>query len=269
MGERLTALTYLVMKTDRAKVHLDALDRELDLFAKEPYTVIAKEDADNSRYILRYQLKLMDPILGMLLGEFLYSIRSGLDQMAWQMATASARSDPKTAKLICFPIFGQIINNEHRRNLARALSYFPSEVAGEIDALQPYQRNSLFEDHPLWQLNTLCNIDKHCIIPINSISVNAFMPHNPAARFSPLNDEDAFEISVPLKDKHQLDFEPEPTFPIEFGEWNSDLRIPRERLADIYSFIIYRVLPKFSRFAALKMEASPPIRIENVEPIFK
>jgi hypothetical protein len=269
MGQRLTALTYLVMKTERAKVHLDALNRELDLFAKEPYTVARREDAQNSRYILRYQLRLMDPILGMLLGEFLYSIRSGLDQMAWQMAIPGARSNPKTAKLICFPIVGQVLDNQDRRNLGRVMNFFPSEIAGEMDALQPYQRKSLFEDHPLWQLNTLCNIDKHCIIPINSVSVNAFMPQNPAARLAPLNDEDAFEISVPLKDKHQLDFEPEPAFPIEFGEWNSDLRIPREGLTYIYDFVVYRVLPKFSRFAELRMESEPPIRIENVKPVYK
>jgi hypothetical protein len=269
MGQRLSALTYLTMKTDRAKVHLDALNRELDFFAEEPYTVITKEDIENSRYIRRYELKLMDPILGMLLGEFLYSVRSGLDQMAWQMAIPAARANPKTAKLICFPIFGQVINNEDRRNLRKVMDFFPSEIAEEMDALQPYQRKSLFEDHPLWQLNTLCNIDKHCIIPVNSISVNAFMPRNPAARFAPLNDENAFEISVPLKDKHQLDFEPEPTFPIEFGEWNSDLRIPRERLTDIHGFIVHRVLPKFSRFAELRMESSPPIRIENVKAVYK
>lgn len=269
MGQRLTALSYLVMKTDRAKVHLDALNRELDLFAKESYTVIAKEDVENSRYVHRYELKPMEPILGMLLGEFLYSVRSGLDQMAWQMATPVARANPKIAKLISFPIFGYPLNAEGRRNLRKAMSYFPPEIAREMDTLQPYQRKSLFEDHPLWQLNALCNIDKHCVIPINSISVNAFMPRNPAARFVPLHDEDAFEISVPLEDKRQLDFQPEPTFPIEFGEWNSDLRIPREGLAYIYDFIVYRVLPKFSSFAELKMESVPPIRIENIMPVYK
>jgi hypothetical protein len=269
MANVLTPLSYLIMKTERAKVHLNALNRELDLFAKEPYTVITKEDIENSRYVRRYQLKAMDPIIGMLLGEFLYCLRSGLDQMAWQLALRSARSDPKKTRQICFPIFGEIINSEDRRNLKKAMELFPSDVAQEMDALQPYQRKSLFEDHLLWQLNMLCNIDKHCIIPINSRSVNIFWPRNPAALFDPLDDEDAFEISVPLSYKHQLDFEPEPAFPIEFGEWNSDLRIPRERVSEIYDFIEYRVLPKFSRFAVMEIEATPPIRIEKVKTVYE
>jgi hypothetical protein len=71
MAPPIMGMAYLVMKAERAKLHLGALNRELDAFAKEPFTVITKEDTENSRYIRRTQFKAMDPIIGMLLGEFL------------------------------------------------------------------------------------------------------------------------------------------------------------------------------------------------------
>src|ERR1700674_1288327 len=162
------ALAYLVMKTERAKLHLEALNRELDAFAKEPYTVITKEDTGNSRYIRRTQFKGLDPLMGMLLGEFLYNLRSGLDQLAWQIATPSAREDFPT--VLCFPIFERVCNSQERRNYNRALSWFPDDVQKEIDVLQPYKRPGGPEGHPLWQLNKICNSDKHSVIPINSRS---------------------------------------------------------------------------------------------------
>ncbi|HEY5176934.1 MAG TPA: hypothetical protein VII95_15355 [Terriglobales bacterium] len=135
------------MKTERAKVHLDSLNRELALFAKEPYTVVTREDAKNSRYIRRTQLKSINPIMGMLLGEFLYCLRSGLDQLAWNFALPAAQQ--KYPKLVCFPIFESVSRSEDRRNFAKALAWFPVDIAKEIEALQPHKGLGSAQDHPL------------------------------------------------------------------------------------------------------------------------
>lgn len=259
-------LAYLVMKTERAKLHLDALNRELDAFAKEPYTVVAKEDAENSRYIRRTQFQALNPVMGMLLGEFLYNLRSGLDQLAWQIATPDARK--RFPSIICFPIFERVSNSHDRKNYNKALDWFPDDVKKEIENLQPHKQPNAIMDHPLWQLNKLCNIDKHCVIPINSRSVNIFVPNNPAAKVENFDDEDVIEVSVPLCDKAQLDFEPDPAVPIEFGEWDSDLIIPRQALADIHGFIEHTVIPTFKKFASGRAVASPPIRIGEVKTIY-
>ena len=255
------------MKTERAKVHLQELNREVDIFAKEPYTVITREDTENSRYIRRTQFKALDPIIGMLLGEFLYNLRSGLDQLAWQIATPVARKDFST--VLCFPIFDRVSNSQDRRNYSRALDWFPDDVKKEIDALQPYKRPDAVKDHPLWQLNKLCNIDKHSVIPINSRSVNIFVPNNPAAEVEHFDDEDAIEVSVPLCDKAQLDFEPDPASPIEFGEWDSDLSIPRHRFADIHGFIECTVISTFKKFASGRAIVSTPMRIGETKTIYR
>jgi len=266
MSPQIIGLAYLVMKTERAKLHLDALNRELDIFAKEPYTASTREDPAGSRYIRRTQFRSMDPIIGSLLGEFLYNLRSGLDQLAWQIATPAARKDFPTT--LSFPIFERVSSSQDRKNYRRALDWFPDPIQKEIDALQPYKRLDAFQDHPLWQLNKLCNIDKHSVIPINSRSVNIFVPHNPAVLVQNFDDEDAIEVSVPLCDKEQLIFEPDQVFPIEFGEWDSDLIIPRRRLADICGFIECTVIPTFRPFASGKPVASPDIRIGMVKTVY-
>jgi hypothetical protein len=267
MAPPIMGMAYLVMKAERAKLHLGELNRELDAFAKEPFTVITKEDTENSRYIRRTQFKAMDPIIGMLLGEFLYNLRSGLDQLAWQIATPGARKDFPT--VLSFPIFEKASNSEERRNYKKALNWFPADAQVEIDAVQPYKQPDAVKDHPLWLLNKLCNIDKHSVIPINSRSVNVFVPHNPAVKVDHFDYQDAIEVSVPLADKAQLDFEPDHAFPIEFGEWDSDLIVPRHKLADILGFIECTIIPTFRKFASDRAVATPPMRVGVVKTVYK
>src|SRR5258708_27703183 len=126
MSPQHVALAYLVMKSERAMLHLEALNRELDAFAKEPYTVTAKEDTQNSRYIKRTQLRGMDPIIGMLLGEFIYNLRSGPDQLAWQIATPAARKDFPT--VLCFPIFARLSNSQDQKFYKRAFDWCPNDL---------------------------------------------------------------------------------------------------------------------------------------------
>src|SRR5215469_16311093 len=102
------AAWYLVTKAERAKVHLDAFNGHVSDYMKEPFTVTSKHDAHNRRHIKRFELKGFEPVLGQELGEFLYCLRSGLDQMAWQMAKPAARRNfPRD---IYFPIYEDISN---------------------------------------------------------------------------------------------------------------------------------------------------------------
>jgi hypothetical protein len=63
-----------------------------------------------------------------------------------------------------------------------------------------------------------------------------------------LEPEDAIELSVPEEYKDHLDLVPTTPDPVEIGEWNSDWRLPVQRLHDIYSFITGTVIPRFSDF---------------------
>lgn len=257
-------LAYVEMKTERAQVHLDALNRELRPLFDEPHTVVTREDAEKSRYIRRTYCKTVPNVAAMLLGEFLYSLRSGLDQLAWQLALPVAKRD--TPRKIFFPIFQRVVNNKERRDLADTLKLFPSDIAAEIDALQPYKGPGAAEEHALWQLHTLCNLDKHCVVPFCNTATKISYPLNGVVAM--LHTENAIEVSVPLEQKPELDSHPNATFQIELGEWNADLRIPLRRLADIHDFVRSTVIPRFARFDA-DIPESPAYRTDGPEAVYR
>jgi hypothetical protein len=259
------AAWYLVEKAERAKLHLDAFNGHVSAYMKEPYTVITKHDADNRRYIKRFDLKPFESILAMELGEFLYCLRSGLDQMAWQMALSTARLDPKIRDHIYFPIYEDIVG-DRGKSYARALSFFPSDVAKEVDALQPHKGPIPAQDHPLWQLNKLCNFEKHKLIPIHSRGINPFVPAVPGVKVNEFDHEDALEVSVPEEYKDHLDLHPTLPDPIEIGEWNSDWRLPLYRLGDIHGFITSTVIPRFVPFNLADVPTES-LRVYKLTPI--
>jgi hypothetical protein len=260
------AAWYLVTKAERAKVHLDAFNGHVSVYMKEPHTVVRKYDAENRRYIKRFQLKAFDSALGNELGEFLYCLRSGLDQMAWQLALPNARRDSPTE--IYFPIFGEITKTKDAKRYSDRLALFPGDVAKELDAIQPHKGPDAPEAHPLWQLNKLCNFDKHKLIPIHSRGINPFVPSVPGVTVENFDQEDALEVSVPEKYKDHLDLKPTLADPVEIGEWNSDWRLPLDSLSDIHSFITCTVIPRFVPF---NLADVPPesLRVYKVNPVYR
>ena len=259
------AAWYLITKAERATLHLDAFNGHVSAYMKEPYTVVTKYDAENRRYIKRFQLKAFDSVLGLELGEFLYCLRSGLDQMAWQMAKPGARQDfPRD---IYFPIPENLGNRDRRRNYAKALRRFPNDVRRQINAVQPHKRPDPLESHPLWQLNKLCNLDKHKFFPTHSRGINSFVPDVPGVKVDNLDQEDAIEISVPGEYKEHLNLKPTLPDPIEIGEWNSDWRLPLSRLSDIHGFITCTVIPRFVPFNLADVPTEP-LRVYKVTPVY-
>jgi hypothetical protein len=259
------AAWYLAMKAERAQVHLDAFNGHVSAYMKEPYTVTSKYDAQNRRHIKRFQFKGFEPVLAMELGEFLYCLRSGLDQMAWQMAKPEARRD--RPRDIYFPIPEDLGTRDRRRNYTDALTLFPDEVAKEIEALQPHKGPNPAQDHPLWQLNRLCNLDKHVLIPIHSRGIRVFRPEVPGAEAKHFDYEDAIEISVPEEYEDHLNLRPTLPDPVEIGEWNSDWRLPIYRRSDIHGFIACTVIPRFMPFNLADVPAET-LRVYKVTPVY-
>jgi len=259
------AAWYLVEKAERAKLHLDAFNGHVSAYMKEPHTVVTKYDAENRRYIKRFELKAFNSVLGMELGEFLYCLRSGLDQMAWQLALPNARG--ASPGDIYFPIFGDITKPQDAKRYSDRLALFPSDVAKELDAVQPHKGPDAPETHPLWQLNKLCNLDKHKFFPIHSRGINPFVPSVPGVNVEHFDQEDAIEISVPEEYKDDLDLKPTLPDPIEIGEWNSDWRLPLHRLSDIHGFITCTVIPRFVPFNLADIPTEP-LRVYKITPVY-
>jgi hypothetical protein len=238
--------------------------RHVAAHMKEPDTVIRKHDSQNRRHIKRTETKAFDPVWGMELGEFFYCLRSGLDQMAWQLANPTARTN--SARDIQFPIFDDL-TGDRLKTYTRILSLFPAEVATEIDALQPHKGPSPPQDHPLSQLHKLCNLDKHISIPIHGRISTIYFPHVPGVRVEHFDREGAFEVSVPEEFESELNFEPALPRSIQIGEWNSDWNIPISRLNEIYEFID-TVVPKFTPFNLADVPIQS-LRMGKASPIYR
>jgi hypothetical protein len=258
------AAWYLIEKTQRAKLHLDAFNRHVSAYMEEPYTVIPKYDPKDRRHIKRVELKAFDSVLGLELGEFLYCLRSGLDQMAWQMAKPTARRD--SPKEIYFPIPEDLSSRDRRRRYAKALRRFPSDVRRAINDVQAHNGTGPAEIHPLRQLNKLCNLEKHKIIPIHSRGINIFIPKVPGVSTKQFDQEDAIEVSVPEEYKDHLDLKPTLPDAIEIGEWTSDWRLPLHRLSDILGFVTCTVIPRFVPFNLADIPPEP-VRVYKVTPV--
>src|SRR5205085_234881 len=118
------------------------------------------------------------------------------------------------------------------------LGLFPSTVAPEIDAFQPYHRGNAYKDDPLWQLHELWTLDKHRAIPIAASSLNVRFPmwgwENFLRHF-----EYGFEVHFPLLKAwlSPVDLKPDIAMEVTFGEYGSTFEIGFERLKQINHFV--------------------------------
>jgi hypothetical protein len=121
------------------------------------------DDIGRSLHIIRVALKVMRDEIGLLVGEFAYCIRSGLDHLAGQLALLTTDNpSPDTA----FPIY-RVIPKSRNNSLRRRLVDIPTKAADIITSLQPYHAADRSEMHPLWQVNRICNIDQHQAIAVS------------------------------------------------------------------------------------------------------
>ena len=262
--KRLGANGQAIMKTQRAKEHIDALNAQLSSFINESNASAIEDYIEGPRYVRRTKIHLPTYTLGMLVGEILYCLRSGLDQMAWTFALSISKSNPKTERRICFPIFESITENKDRESWNRVIQCFPDPVAQVIESFQPYKGPASPKDHLLWQLNHLCNTDKHRGIPVHSRNVNIFVPTNPAAIVRHFEYADIFEVSVPLSAMNEMQFKPDSSTRIEIGDWHTDIAFPVTILTDIHDFIRDKVIPAFSGFVPEgPLYPTPSFRIAN------
>jgi len=239
-------ILYLKIKSDRAGAQLKELDARLADFVKsKPYTVSRYDDIQNLRHIIRIEIKVPE-ILGMLAGEFAYSLRSGLDQLAWQLALLHTK--PKMPRThTSFPILAKIPiraigHTDATRDIIRA-------AIPVIESLQPYNRETAFQSHPLWILNELCITDKHMIVPVNSATIRGELKG--ALVLGQRHFDNGFEMSVPLSDQFYVQLNPDPP-EIVFGEpINIAGNRFEVRIADlraIYNFVRDEVIPRFAGF---------------------
>jgi hypothetical protein len=234
------------LKMTRAKEHLNNLQVEIAYFIhSKPYTLRREDDLENDAHIIHLRLMDVPPKISLIAGEVFYCMRSALDQLVWSLA--SLTTVPSGTQ---FPI----LETWDTKTLKRFIGYttgVPDEAICEIKALQPYNRGNAFKSHPLWRLNEMCNLDKHRRIPANGSEIIINFPTFPKAEAVHLQthiSDDQGRVTVPLRLKDKMTFDPAISFNVNFGGAVSGISENISGIAEIHQFIGDSVLPRFDRF---------------------
>lgn len=242
-------LVYAEMKADRAKKHLDELNRQLGEFVKDAYTITRQDYSQKKRHVVRFEFNPMPEEIAFLAGEFAYALRSGLDQLAWQLAFLNTH--PKAPRTnTSFPMWTAPPRPPRTFATSDAVKDIIPAAVPIIETLQPYNRASGHKGHPLYMLNELCIIDKHTILPIKASDGKINITGAEFSRRRNLNY--GFELYFDLVDKYKIQLDPIKTEiifgePIDaFGNIGLELRI--EDFTTIYNFVRNDVIPRFAGF---------------------
>jgi hypothetical protein len=163
------------LKIQRAFKHLKDLDVLVKDWIKGDHHSIRYERDPKDDYLIPLVTAEKPPAdpFGLLIGEILHNLRSGLDCLAFQLMNAHTTSPPiEMTEKSEFPIFG----DENRSGLGgqganlfrdngrpKILGWHPGAQT-VVETLQPYHRGNAYRTHPLWVLHDLDRVNKHRLI---------------------------------------------------------------------------------------------------------
>lgn len=248
MGISAQGAEHLTMKIGRAYKHVMEFDSLVVAHCKRTdlFTATSREDLKNHRLIVRVEFAKLDGDIPLSLGDFVYNLRSGLDQLAWQLSL-SGGGDP--ARDTMFPI--------HERDDAKSEAMFlkrvkdmPPDAVLIIRELQPYKRAADYRKHPLWQLNELGNIDKHRLPAGRSTDTSFYIE---PLGYTKTDFDNGMELNWPVSAKGKVKLQsktPLLTFgdPIDNPSSREPLELTRNDIAEIYRYVREDVAPQFTRF---------------------
>ena len=157
----------IAYKLRRANEQRETLDMAIKRFLDAdptPYRILSHDDPDTRDRIYGMEIVEPPPAIewGVLAGEIVHNLRSGLDHLAYALCLAHtpSKAPPRGTE---FPIFW----NEDRfddvksgggRYKVRGMSW---KMQSAMRDLQPFNQGSLPKAQSLWLLQEVSNIDKH------------------------------------------------------------------------------------------------------------
>jgi hypothetical protein len=249
MTEPVSRLMNPKLKMARAKEHLDALNRGVLAFSEsKPYRISTNSDLHRGKYMVFMESDTPPPSLGPIADDFICSLRSSLDHLAWQLAASNGNKRP--AKTVCFPIFGE--DSAHTQKLiTEATKGITANAIARVKELQPYNSRSAYKDTHLWLLNKLWNIGKHRQTVLHACALDIHFPRVPTS-FGPPDTEivdNRGVVTFPLAVEQYMCLEPARLrVEVQFGDEHEGIAITIERFFDIYKFVSEEVFPSFEGF---------------------
>jgi len=246
-------------KLNRAKKHLETLDGYLLKYkALNPNRMIRNLNAEETFY--EYVFSGLYPTfidLGLVISEYIYHLRSALDQIIFGLAEFSPdltdREWEKAKRSTSFPIR----ETEQGGFIDGSLMFIPkairADVHAAIHAVQPYSTSERPDRQLLAVLERLSNGDKHRTPQVTGnvlkIDTADLPPGVEIMAHGDLKDGDLL-ARVAAHIDPAVEFEPRVTFEVTLGvpTGRSTLNILIQDLPQIYHFVRDEVVPKFEPF---------------------
>jgi hypothetical protein len=178
-------------KLIRARQYVHALDGEIkEWIASNPYSKSGEFDAKTGEHIVYVEPFEEAPpdSISLLIGDFVHNLRACLDHLAYSLAVRHS-GDPlpaDIAKTSEFPIF--IDPRWYVKSAPSKIRGIAPAAKTLLESFQPYHAGPYARRHALWQLNDLCNIDKHRSYNFLLINLlNAATPIVPGVYFQWIN----------------------------------------------------------------------------------
>ena len=119
------------LKTVRAKEHLEDVRERLRAFREAgPCSFRREDDLEKGLYILRFKFKDIPDKIPLIVGDFLYCLRSSLDQLVWALAKTVGSYPSRTQ----FPI----LDTPDPGKFAAYTNGVPTDAVAIMESLQPY-----------------------------------------------------------------------------------------------------------------------------------
>lgn len=240
------SLEHPFLQLIRAKEHLESLDAAVSMFhTSEPTSVSVLENTTNGVKALQVKIPVPHARLGLIAGDVFMALRSSLDYLMWQLALQTTENPHRRTQ---FPVIWRV-NGETESRLTEITRDLPPGVVEEVKGLQPHLRGDAYKSDPLWQIDELCNIAKHKVIPVHgaSLTFNATISQEDIAS---THMERLGEMVVVLtaEGSAKLKLAPQARAGVLFGDSQSGIQINRREIRNLYEYVEQAVFPKFYRF---------------------
>jgi hypothetical protein len=240
----LTGMRSAELKAIWAHKHLVALQSRIRTWVNEEAShPTTKDDLETGEFVVTILADNPPAEIALIAGDFICSLRSALDHLAWSLASINGKAGRETM----FPIRHDN-SIEAQVAIAKATFGFPEEAITLIRHLQPYHHGDAYKLKHLWRLHTLWNIDKHWFVTLDSTVIGWDIPEHLPQAISSQQLDDRVEMRFPPSAKEQMHLYPPPTREVRFGSKAKGLLLTTQDFVEIDQYVREGVIPMFKSF---------------------